>query len=87
MKRNGFSSADWKWQFSIQVVVALVCFIGLASNSVVAQELPDQLVEAQNARIAAIAKASSTAVGVFGPGSRGGGSGVVISPDGYALTN
>ena len=52
-----------------------------------ADELPTALLESQQARIDAIARASSSAVGVFGPGSQGGGSGVVISADGYALTN
>ncbi len=38
-------------------------------------------------RIKAISKAVPTAVLVFEPGGNGGGSGVLISPDGYALTN
>ncbi|WP_407938261.1 S1C family serine protease [Neorhodopirellula pilleata] len=42
-------------------------------------------VEAQ--RIAAVAKAIPSTVCVFVPGGGGGGSGVLISPDGYALTN
>lgn len=52
-----------------------------------ADELPSALAKSQARRISAIARGSRSAVGVFGPGSRGGGSGVVITSDGYALTN
>ena len=41
----------------------------------------------QAQRIAAIEKVSPTVVAIFSPGGQGGGSGVVISKDGYALTN
>ena len=46
-----------------------------------------QLQQLEQQRIDAIAKAVPSAVGIFGPGGNGGGSGVVISPDGYAVTN
>ena len=45
------------------------------------------VVQAEQARIAAAAKAIPTVLCIFSPGGQGGGSGVVISPDGYALTN
>ncbi len=46
------------------------------------------VLEAEQERVDAIAKASRAAVSVFAAGkAAGGGSGVVISPDGYALTN
>jgi S1-C subfamily serine protease len=45
------------------------------------------VVAAESARIKAIAKASAATVCVFARGGQGGGSGVVISPDGYALSN
>jgi serine protease Do len=51
------------------------------------QEVPAAVLSAEQQRIAAIAKASKSAVAVFANGGNGGGSGVVISPDGYALTN
>jgi len=54
---------------------------------VAAQEIPPAVIKAQQARIAAIARASKSAISVFAPGGKGGGSGVVITPDGYALTN
>ncbi len=52
-----------------------------------AQEIPAAVAKAEQTRIAAIAKATTSAVSVFANGGRGGGSGVVITPDGYALTN
>ncbi len=50
-------------------------------------ELPHAVRQMEQERIAAIEKAKVSAVSVFARGGRGGGSGVVISPDGYALTN
>src|SRR5262245_18810960 len=50
-------------------------------------EVPKAVLDAEQARIAAIQKAMKTAVAVFANEGNGGGSGVVISPDGYTLTN
>ena len=52
-----------------------------------ALEIASGLKQAEDARIAAIQKAVRSTVGIFGPKGQGGGSGVVISADGYALTN
>lgn len=49
--------------------------------------LPDALKMSESQRVATIATAVQATVGVFGAQGQGGGSGVVISPDGYALTN
>ena len=48
---------------------------------------PDSVLQIEQQRIAAIAKASEAFIAVFANEGNGGGSGVVISPDGYALTN
>jgi len=45
------------------------------------------VLKAESARIQAVAKASRSTVGVFGTDGQGGGSGVIISEDGYVLTN
>ena len=57
------------------------------SAPAVSLEIADELKLAEAARIAAIEKAVKATVGIFGQQGQGGGSGVVISSDGYALTN
>jgi S1-C subfamily serine protease len=42
---------------------------------------------AQQQRVAVVEKCAATVVAIFAAGGRGGGSGVIISKDGYALTN
>ena len=51
-----------------------------------AAEVSPAVFEAQQRRVETIRRASSAAVAIFA-GESGGGSGVLISPDGYALTN
>ena len=46
----------------------------------------DLVLQAEQARIDAVAKASASTISVFA-GAAGGGSGVIVSPDGYAVTN
>ncbi len=74
----------------------LCAALGLWALSVPARSIaeePDALTidpavaQAEAARIASITKASESVLCIFAPGGQGGGSGVVISPDGYALTN
>lgn len=50
-------------------------------------EISQIVLDAQANRVAAIAKAAKSTVGVFGIDDNGGGSGVIISADGYVLTN
>ena len=45
------------------------------------------VLQAQQLRIAAMAKAAQSTVGVFGMDGQGGGSGVVVTSDGYVVTN
>jgi serine protease Do len=47
----------------------------------------NEVLQAEQSRIAAIQKATRSTIGVFGTDGQGGGSGVIISADGYALTN
>jgi S1-C subfamily serine protease len=58
-----------------------------ATVDVATADVAEMVLKAQDQRIEAIAKAVPTAVSVFVPGGAGGGSGVLISPQGYALTN
>lgn len=50
-------------------------------------QTPPALVQAEGLRVQAIQKAIQATVCIFGPKGQGGGSGVVISSDGYALSN
>src|SRR4051812_35318087 len=52
-----------------------------------AEKLDPKVAAAEAKRIAAIEKVRPAVVAVFMPGGQGGGSGVLISEDGYALTN
>ncbi|MEO9591795.1 S1C family serine protease [Rhodopirellula bahusiensis] len=72
---------------------AFLASVACLTTQVDAEEsslLPDEqrwIEEFESARIAGIAKAMPSTVMVFVPGGGGGGSGVLISEDGYALTN
>lgn len=79
-------------RLSTSILVAVLALIGLiltAGRAVAVEplKLEASLREAEQARIAAIDRARPSAVSVFVPGGAGGGSGVLISPEGYALTN
>jgi len=66
------------------LAVALILIVGRTSDGI---EIPPSVLAAQQARIQAMAKAVKTTVAVFARGGQGGGSGVVITADGYCLTN
>lgn len=68
-----------------QAVIA-IALIGLVCCNVVA-ESPPAVLEAETKRIAVIEQLSRATVAVFDSKGQGGGSGVLITPDGYALTN
>jgi serine protease Do len=52
-----------------------------------ADDVPEAVLRAEQQRIAVIERAQRAAVSVFSTDGKGGGSGVVVTPDGYALTN
>ena len=70
-------------------ILSTACLIFVQASVTAADLVVNEAVrQAERERISAIAKASRSAVSVFAAGKAGGGgSGVVISPDGYALTN
>ncbi len=69
------------------IMLAVAGLLGSGSASAFAGDVPTPVLQAQQQRIAAIAKATRSTVMVFANGGRGGGSAVVISRDGFALTN
>ena len=52
-----------------------------------AQAVDPAVIEAERARVAVVKKVASSVVAIFARGGAGGGSGVLISADGYALSN
>jgi len=70
--------------FRIRVCLIAICLL-VVSSSVWAVD--PAVIEAQNRRVAVAEKVASGVVAIFARGGRGGGSGVLITPDGYALTN
>src|SRR5436190_12652694 len=71
-----------KQLFSLAIGFALV----VAAAPAVPAQAPE-LLKAQAQRVEVIRKARAATCCIFGRGGRGGGSGVVISADGFALTN
>ncbi|WP_166826276.1 S1C family serine protease [Thalassoroseus pseudoceratinae] len=71
--------------------LALIFFAALVgtfgSDPTVSFAVDKAVLEAQQRRIEVIERVSKTVVAIFGASGGGGGSGVLISPDGYALTN
>jgi S1-C subfamily serine protease len=73
-------------RFAMPLVIAVLAMrsLSLADGPLT---LPAIVQQVEQQRVEAIARATQSAVSVFVPGGGGGGSGVLISPDGYALTN
>src|SRR5258708_574868 len=67
-------------RFFIPTLLLLV-----ASRPVLA--IDPQVAQAEQQRVAVVAQVSPAVVAIFSPGGQGGGSGVLISSDGYALSN
>jgi serine protease Do len=69
--------------------VATFCLAMLLASAarLPAIDVPQEVLEAEQARIAGVERGVRCSVAVFANDGNGGGSGVVISPDGYAVTN
>ncbi len=69
-------------------IVALAAAVVAVFGSVAARaEVDPDVLKAEADRVAVVKKISACTLDVFSPGGAGGGSGVVVSPDGFALTN
>jgi serine protease Do len=75
--------------FLTWLILLPVCEVTLSAQPTPA-DVPEPdaaLLAAEAQQIRVMARAATATVAVFGPRGAGGGSGVIISPDGYALTN
>jgi S1-C subfamily serine protease len=59
----------------------------LTAAAGLAADVDPAVLKAENERVAVMARVKSNVLAIFSPDGAGGGSGVVITPDGYALTN
>src|SRR5262245_22388220 len=76
------------WQNLLGMALAGVIFsAGSAGTAFQGRDVDKQVLKAESDRIALIEKIKPAVVAIFSPGGQGGGSGVLISKDGYALTN
>ncbi len=72
----------------VKLASALAFLLALGLGMAPARaEVASEVLKAQAQRVEVIRKARAATVCIFGRGGRGGGSGVVISADGFALTN
>src|SRR5688572_2256508 len=78
---QGSNSRRW-----VRPAVALLALVvGTAGTQSAGAQ--DRALKAQQDRVAIVAKVKPTVVAVFAAGGGGGGTGVLISEEGYALTN
>jgi S1-C subfamily serine protease len=68
-------------------LAALVAAVALLPFLPTRADTPATVLKAESERVAAVAKVRPAVVAVFSPGGAGGGSGVLVTKDGYALTN
>src|SRR5262245_54715565 len=78
-KRNLFAA--------IAAATSLAFWSPLRADDAATLKVDEAVAQAEAERIAAVDKAVPSVLAIFAPGGQGGGSGVVISPDGYSLTN
>jgi serine protease Do len=72
---------------SRSLLVLLPAAVLATALSARAQQAVSPVLKAEAERVAVVEKVKPAVVAVFSPGGQGGGSGVLISKDGYALTN
>ena len=61
-----------------------LCRCAIAADTL---DVAPEVLDAQRQRVETMQKASEATVAIFGLDGSGGGSGVIVTPDGYALTN
>jgi serine protease Do len=77
----------WKAVLTGLVPAALLSLLPALDSTAQADGVTRRVLEAEARRVAVIHRIRPTVVAIFAHGGQGGGSGVLISKDGYALTN
>ena len=67
--------------------MTFIPILALAAAAAPGADIHPDVLKAEARRVAAIEKVRPAVVAIFAPGGQGGGSGVLIDADGYALTN
>lgn len=70
-----------------RTTLRLMCCAALLAVGNLCWAVDPVVLEAQQRRVDVVKKVSPSVVAIFGAGGNGGGSGVLITPDGYALSN
>ncbi len=68
-------------------LLSFIALSGLAINSLAGESLPKQLEDFEQQRVAIVQKISKSTISIFDASANGGGTGVIISKDGFAVTN
>jgi S1-C subfamily serine protease len=76
-----------KHLFSAAAILTLAASLGLGLVPLTAADIDPALLKVEAQRVEVMAKAKDAVLAIFSSTGDGGGSGEVISPDGYALTN
>ncbi len=71
----------------LHLLLAALGLSVIAVRSAAAVDVNPEVLKSEAARVAAAARAIPSVLAIFANGGQGGGSGVVISPDGFALSN
>ena len=86
--RDERAQSDRNTRFITRSVATTWCLLcSLSSFSLSAVPVDQKVLDAEAERISVLNRVRPTVLAIFGPSGGGGGSGVVISPDGYALSN
>lgn len=71
----------------LAVLVVLALLVNLPLSLLYGEDVDARVLQAEKDRVAAIEKVKPSVVAIFSPGGQGGGSGVLIDKQGFALTN
>ncbi|MEQ9408528.1 MAG: trypsin-like peptidase domain-containing protein [Fuerstiella sp.] len=86
-RRSLLSGRNTRPVFGVVLLWLAVCLVVWSGSGPATADLPESLVARQQQRIQTIERISPSVVCVMPPGGQGGGSGVLISADGYAISN